>query len=110
MNRQQLLELIRRPAAMNAQRLQEVERLLRRYPYFQGARMLLARGKYHMRRADARRNITMASLYATDKQQFKQFMSQRKKPVSVRPPGNYKPGVAQPLKEATFYTPQARSP
>ena len=91
MNRQQILALIRSPETMNARKLQQVERLLGQYPYFQGAHVLAARGKYRMRRPDARRNMTLASLYVTDKDQLKKFMSRKVKTVSVRPPGKYSP-------------------
>ena len=77
MNRGQFFKLLRHPGSVNKQSLQAMERLLYRYPYFQGARVLVARSKHLMRQLDARKNIHLASLYTTDKQQFKNLMLQK---------------------------------
>ena len=76
MNRGQFFKLVRHPGSVNKQMLQTIERLLYRYPYFQGARILVARSKQLLRQLDARKSIQLASLYTTDKQQFKDFMLQ----------------------------------
>ena len=110
MNRQQILALIRRPQSINAQQLRQLEQLLGRYPYFQGAHTLAARGKYNIGRPDARKNITLASLYATDKQRFKEFMSKKAKSVEAKPPGRYNPSKPQPVRKSIPPPPQPKSP
>ena len=91
MNRSQFLKLIRHPSSVNQQLLQQVDRLLNRYPYFQGAHVLIARTKYLMRSPGARKDINLASLYTTDRQLFKDFMSKKSTGVKANPPGNYSP-------------------
>ena len=90
MNAAQLKELIDRPAAMRANHLHTLDNLAQRYPYFQVLRMLLARGKYTLRKSDAKRNINLALLYATDRRRFRSFMEAAKRSIQPSYPGTHR--------------------
>ena len=75
MNGREFLRIYGKPNSVDSKKLQEVDALVRRHPYFSSARLLMARLKRHFHRPDASKQYTIASLYATDKQLFRTFMS-----------------------------------
>ena len=75
MNRQKFIDCLRDPATLTAEQLSEIEGLTKDFPYFQTARILLAKGKKELASSNAPKYISSASVYVTDRILLKKFIN-----------------------------------
>ncbi len=75
MNKQKFVEFLRHPHTLDARSLQELESVLKEYPYFQNARTLVAKGSKQLKSKDARYQVNVAAIYATDRALLKRYIN-----------------------------------
>jgi TolA-binding protein len=74
-NKQKFVEFIKKPADLTAQDLIELEEALKVHPYFQGARLMLAKGARVLNTADQKEKTATAAVYANDRIMLKKFIN-----------------------------------
>ncbi len=75
MNKQKFIECLRNPAVLRDNDLDELNQLVKDYPYFQVARALVAKVAKERNSKDAQRTIASAAVYATDRPLLKRFIN-----------------------------------
>jgi len=75
LNKLQFIEYLKYPTQMSAKNLDELEEVINSYPYFQGARTILAKAKKEISPESAPKFIATAAVYATDRAFLKKYMS-----------------------------------
>ncbi|WP_421888848.1 tetratricopeptide repeat protein [Marinoscillum sp.] len=75
MNKQKFVEYLRTPSDLDRESLVQLEALVNDYPYFQGARTLLAKGSKILKSKSAGANISSAAVYATDRALLKRYIN-----------------------------------
>ncbi len=75
MNKQKFVEYLRTPSDLDTESLGQLEALVNDYPYFQGARTLLAKGSKILKSKNAGANISSAAVYATDRALLKRYIN-----------------------------------
>lgn len=75
MNKQKFIEYLRKPATLNEQTLEALERAIEQYPYFQSARTLLAKGSKINKSPRTSSHISSAAIYATDRVLLKRYIN-----------------------------------
>lgn len=75
MNKQKFVEYLRTPSNLDTESLGQLEALVNDYPYFQGARTLLAKGSKILKSKNAGANISSAAVYATDRALLKRYIN-----------------------------------
>jgi hypothetical protein len=66
---------LRDPSSLNTEKLSELEEIVAEAPYFQSARMLLAKGSRMLNEPSTKRRISSAAIYATDRPLLKKYIS-----------------------------------
>ena len=74
MNRQELIEYLRNPSSLKEEHLEELENIISEAPYFQSARILLAKGSKSLKSPQTKKRITSAAIYATDRPLLKKYI------------------------------------
>lgn len=75
MNRNELVEFLRDPSSLSSENLEELEKIAKEAPYFQSARMLLAKGSKMLNDPSAKKRVATAAIYATDRALLKKYIS-----------------------------------
>lgn len=75
MNKQRFIEYLHQPSSLNDQTLNDLEKVLNEYPYFQSARTLLAKGSKLHKSKNAARVVNSAAIYATDRALLKRYIN-----------------------------------
>ena len=75
MNRNELIDYIRDPASLTSESLTQLEEIVAEAPYFQSARMLLAKGSTILKDPASKKRISSAAIYATDRPLLKKYIS-----------------------------------
>lgn len=75
MNKQKFIECLRQPADLDAKNIQDLEKLTEEYPYFQSARTLLAKAGKINKSNLAKKYISSAAIYATDRVLLKRYLN-----------------------------------
>jgi len=73
-NKQKLLEIIGNYHNISSKDLEALEELVKEYPYFQGARSLIAKGSHLNNTASKDMKIRLAALFATNRSVLKRLM------------------------------------
>ena len=103
MNKQKLLEIIGNYHDISSKDLEALEELVKNYPYFQGARSLIAKGSHLNNTPSKDIKIRLAALYATDRSVFKRLMEGK---ISIPP----LPGSSPAPTEKTSPTEASKQP
>lgn len=75
MKKNELVEYIRNPSSLTEEGLKMLESIVAREPYFQCARMLLAKGSKMLKHPSMRKRLSSAALYATDRVLLKKYIN-----------------------------------
>ncbi|MEM9338322.1 MAG: hypothetical protein AAGA66_06300 [Bacteroidota bacterium] len=75
MNSNELIEYLRDPSSLSTESLEELETVINQAPYFQSARMLLAKGSQLLKEPTTKKRIASAAIYATDRPLLKKYIS-----------------------------------
>lgn len=75
MNKKRLIELIQHPEKINQKDVQELEDLVREYPYFQNAYFLIAKGNGQLKSLGTSASIQRAAVFAPDRTQLKKYLT-----------------------------------
>ena len=75
MNKEKFINCLRDPSLLQDNDIKELNLLVRRYPYFQGARILLAKVAKERNLKNTARYISSAAVYATDRALLKKYIS-----------------------------------
>lgn len=75
MNRNELIDYIRDPASLTSENLNQLEEIVAEAPYFQSARMLLAKGSAILTEPATKKRVSSAAIYATDRPLLKKYIS-----------------------------------
>lgn len=75
MNKEKFIDCLRDPSLLQDNDIQELNQLVKRYPYFQGARALLAKVSKERNLKDAAHRISSAAVYTTDRALLKKYIS-----------------------------------
>ncbi|WP_258104000.1 tetratricopeptide repeat protein [Marinoscillum sp. MHG1-6] len=75
MNKLKFVEFIRKPSELSQKNLDELEEVVKEFPYFQNARIILAKGSKLKDSADAAKNIASASVYSTNRALLKKYIN-----------------------------------
>ncbi|MEP5612344.1 MAG: hypothetical protein ABJP45_08840 [Cyclobacteriaceae bacterium] len=75
MNRNELIDYIRDPASLTSDHLNQLEEIVAEAPYFQSARLLLAKGSAILNEPATKKRVTSAAIYATDRPLLKKYIS-----------------------------------
>ncbi len=75
MNNNELIDFLKNPSILTSGNLDEIEDIIRSYPYFQGARILLAKGSRELKHPKTKIRIGSAAVYSTDRPLLKKYLS-----------------------------------
>lgn len=75
MNRNELIDYIRDPASLTSDHLDQLEAIVAESPYFQSARLLLAKGSAILNEPATKKRVSSAAIYATDRLLLKKYIS-----------------------------------
>lgn len=75
MNKEKFIDCLRDPSLLQDSEIRELNQLVKRYPYFQGARALLAKVSKERNLKDAAHRISSAAVYTTDRALLKKYIS-----------------------------------
>ncbi len=75
MNKQKFVEFIKEPAGISATNLEEIEEAVKLHPYFQSARLLLAKASKIRNTDDQKEKIAKAAVYANDRLLLKKYIN-----------------------------------
>lgn len=75
MNKEKFIDCLRDPSLLQDNEIQELNQLVKRYPYFQGARALLAKVSKERNLKEAAHRISSAAVYTTDRALLKKYIS-----------------------------------
>ncbi|MEP1093830.1 MAG: hypothetical protein ABJG78_01905 [Cyclobacteriaceae bacterium] len=75
MNRNELIDYIRDPASLTSDHLNQLEEIVAEAPYFQSARLLLAKGSAILNEPATKKRVSSAAIYATDRPLLKKYIS-----------------------------------
>ena len=75
MNKEKFIDCLRDPSLLQENEIQELSQLVSRYPYFQGARALLAKVSKERNLKSASLRISSAAVYATDRALLKKYIN-----------------------------------
>ena len=76
MNKQKFIEYLRKPSQITTDQLNEIESLVKEYPYFQDGRTLLAKAKKTLNPDQAAKFISTAAVYVSDRSMLKKYLNQ----------------------------------
>ncbi|MEP1890782.1 MAG: hypothetical protein ABJJ14_03885, partial [Cyclobacteriaceae bacterium] len=74
MNKQKFVEFIRKPANLTSKDIEDLESVVENFPYFQNARIILAKGGKIKDLPDSKRKIATAAIYATNRALLKKYI------------------------------------
>jgi len=74
LNKQDFIEFLKDPSSMSAANLEELEQVVKRYPYFQSARTILAKRKNEIDPKSAKIYINKAAVYVPDRAYLKKYL------------------------------------
>lgn len=74
MNKQKFVEFIRKPANLTSKDLEDLESVVETFPYFQNARIILAKGGKIKDLPDSKKKIATAAIYATNRALLKKYI------------------------------------
>lgn len=75
MNKEKFIDCLRDPSLLQDNEINELNVLVNKYPYFQGARALLAKVSKERNLKDAALRISSAAVYTTDRALLKKYIS-----------------------------------
>lgn len=75
MNKQKFVEFIRKPDSLTTKNLEEIQEVVSTYPYFQNARIILAKGAKIKDLPDSKEKIASASIYASNRALLKKYIN-----------------------------------
>lgn len=75
MNKQKFVKFIKEPKGITADNIEELEEALIHHPYFQSARLLLAKASKIKNTSDQKEKIARAAVYANDRQLLKRYLT-----------------------------------
>ncbi len=75
MNKEKFIDCLRDPSLLQDNEIRELNQLVKKYPYFQGARALLAKVSKERNLKDAALCISSAAVYTTDRSLLKKYIS-----------------------------------
>ena len=75
MNKQKFIESLRDPSKLKENELEELDNLIKQYPYFQGARVLSAKAAKEKKSKDVNSKIASAAIYVTDRVLLKKYIN-----------------------------------
>ena len=75
MTKEKFIDCLRDPSLLHETEIRELHQLVSKYPYFQGARALLAKVSKERKLKDAPTRISSAAVYTTDRALLKKYMS-----------------------------------
>ncbi len=111
MNSNELIEYLRDPSSLSTENLRELETVISQAPYFQSARMLLAKGSQLLKEPTTKRRIASAAIYATDRPLLKKYISGKllfltKPPQKPDPASQGKRAPSKPTKASGSRAPK----
>ncbi len=74
MNKTKLITYLKNPNQLTSKGLDELEDIVNKYPYFLGARLLLAKASHEKKHPKAKKRIASASIYSTDRILLKKYL------------------------------------
>ncbi len=77
MNRKDFVNYLHDPSKMSKDKIDELERLVSAYPYFQSARVLLAKKKQEVDPKKGQKYVAKAAVYVTDRVLLKRYLSDK---------------------------------
>ncbi|MEL7006679.1 MAG: hypothetical protein AAFN93_28730, partial [Bacteroidota bacterium] len=75
MNKHRFLESLRDPSKLKDNEVEELDQLIKDFPYFQGARVLSAKVSKEKNKADVSRRVASAAVYVTDRALLKKYIN-----------------------------------
>jgi tetratricopeptide (TPR) repeat protein len=115
LNRQKFIDLLRDPSEVKPNEVQELEQVVRDYPYFQSARILLAKIKHIEDPKKASKYISSAAVHVADRVLLKQYLADQlfflePKPEIKERPAKKRNEVKGPPSEKKQAKPQKSAP
>jgi tetratricopeptide (TPR) repeat protein len=74
-NKQNFVAFIRKPEILTTKNLEEIEGVIITYPYFQNARIILAKGSKIKNLAESKERIASAAIYASNRTLLKKYIN-----------------------------------
>ncbi|MDE0472424.1 MAG: hypothetical protein OXH57_10825, partial [Ekhidna sp.] len=75
MNKTELIQSLRNPNQLTSSNLEDLEDIIREYPYLLSARLLLAKGSKNLGDKKTKKRIASAAIYSTDRILLKKYLS-----------------------------------
>ena len=75
MNKTELIQFLRNPNQLTSSNLEDLEDVVREYPYFLSARLLLAKGSKNLGDKKTKKRVASAAIYSTDRILLKKYLS-----------------------------------
>ncbi len=107
MNKQKFIELLKKPSSFTKEEVAGLENVVRQYPYFQSAHLVLAKGSKITKDPKTKKRLSRAAVYCTDRVLLKKYItgelifldSVNAPPLTIEDETRKKPKKITPSKE-----------